>query len=67
METIVTKIPQGELIEADYKFAKSKDGGKGKPSSNKQYNCRVILMQKQLQNKQKGNYGEIKSSDNLFE
>ncbi|HHY0837458.1 TPA: hypothetical protein ACVW80_003435 [Bacillus thuringiensis] len=28
--TIVTKIPQGELIEAYYKFAKSKDGGKGK-------------------------------------
>ena len=27
--TIVTKIPQGELIEAYYKFAKSKDGGKG--------------------------------------
>ena len=26
--TIVTKIPQGELIEAYYKFAKSKDGGK---------------------------------------
>ena len=25
--TIVTKIPQGELIEAYYKFAKSKDGG----------------------------------------
>ncbi|MCC2506895.1 hypothetical protein LKM17_22605 [Bacillus cereus] len=28
--TIITKIPQGELIEAYYKFAKSKDGGKGK-------------------------------------
>ncbi|MBJ7938690.1 hypothetical protein JDS73_26965 [Bacillus cereus] len=28
--TIVTKIPQGELIEAYYKFAKSKDGSKGK-------------------------------------
>ncbi|UIJ69139.1 cytoplasmic protein [Bacillus cereus] len=27
--TIVTKIPQGELMEAYYKFAKSKDGGKG--------------------------------------
>ncbi|HDR6758847.1 cytoplasmic protein [Bacillus cereus group sp. MYBK249-1] len=27
--TIVTKIPQGKLIEAYYKFAKSKDGGKG--------------------------------------
>ncbi|KMN69965.1 cytoplasmic protein [Bacillus cereus] len=27
--TIITKIPQGELIEAYYKFAKSKDGGKG--------------------------------------
>ncbi|WP_324655855.1 T7SS effector LXG polymorphic toxin [Bacillus cereus] len=27
--TVVTKIPQGELIEAYYKFAKSKDGGKG--------------------------------------
>ncbi|MBJ8072243.1 T7SS effector LXG polymorphic toxin [Bacillus cereus] len=27
--TIVTKIPQGELIEAYYKFAKSKDGDKG--------------------------------------
>ncbi len=27
--TIVTKIPQGELIEAYYKFVKSKDGGKG--------------------------------------
>lgn len=27
--TIVTKIPQGELIEAYYKFAKSKDGAKG--------------------------------------
>lgn len=27
--TIVTKIPQGELLEAFYKFAKSKDGGKG--------------------------------------
>nr|WP_242313727.1 hypothetical protein [Bacillus cereus group sp. BfR-BA-01355] len=26
--TIITKIPQGELIEAYYKFAKSKDGGK---------------------------------------
>ncbi|MFL1663769.1 T7SS effector LXG polymorphic toxin [Bacillus cereus] len=26
---IITKIPQGELIEAYYKFAKSKDGGKG--------------------------------------
>ena len=25
--TIVTKIPQGELIEAYYKFAKSKEGG----------------------------------------
>ncbi|WP_242313729.1 T7SS effector LXG polymorphic toxin [Bacillus cereus group sp. BfR-BA-01355] len=28
--TVVTKIPQGELIEAYYKFAKSKDGSKGK-------------------------------------
>ncbi|QWI17302.1 cytoplasmic protein [Bacillus wiedmannii] len=28
--TIITKIPQGELIEAYYKFAKSKDGGTGK-------------------------------------
>ncbi|PGT04628.1 MULTISPECIES: hypothetical protein [Bacillus cereus group] len=27
--TIITKIPQGELIEAYYKFAKSKDGDKG--------------------------------------
>ncbi|PEJ02420.1 cytoplasmic protein [Bacillus wiedmannii] len=27
--TIITKIPQGELLEAFYKFAKSKDGGKG--------------------------------------
>ncbi|CDN36513.1 unnamed protein product [Bacillus thuringiensis DB27] len=27
--TNVTKIPQGELIEGYYKFAKSKDGGKG--------------------------------------
>ncbi|PEA87226.1 T7SS effector LXG polymorphic toxin [Bacillus thuringiensis] len=27
--TIITKIPQGELLEAYYKFAKSKDGGKG--------------------------------------
>ncbi|WP_257141392.1 HNH endonuclease [Bacillus toyonensis] len=27
--TIITKIPQGELIEAYYKFAKPKDGGKG--------------------------------------
>lgn len=25
--TIITKIPQGELIEAYYKFAKSKEGG----------------------------------------
>lgn len=32
--TIVTKIPQGELIEAYYKFAKSKDGGTGKTVSN---------------------------------
>ena len=27
--TIITKIPHGELIEAYYKFAKSKDGAKG--------------------------------------
>ncbi|MDZ4481610.1 PoNe immunity protein domain-containing protein [Bacillus cereus] len=27
---MVTKIPQGELIEAYYKFAESKDGSKGK-------------------------------------
>ncbi|WP_320539180.1 T7SS effector LXG polymorphic toxin [Bacillus cereus] len=27
--TIITKIPQGELLKAFYKFAKSKDGGKG--------------------------------------
>ncbi|HDR7658731.1 TPA: hypothetical protein QCX68_004242 [Bacillus wiedmannii] len=31
--TIVTKIPQGELIEAYYKFAKSKDGAKGTGNS----------------------------------
>ena len=36
--TIITKIPQGELLKAFYKFAKSKDGGKGKPSSNKNTN-----------------------------
>jgi len=29
--TIVTKIPQGELIEAYYKFAKSKDGKTTEP------------------------------------
>lgn len=26
---IITKIPQGELTQAYYKFAKSKDGSKG--------------------------------------
>ncbi|MCC2379525.1 cytoplasmic protein [Bacillus wiedmannii] len=63
--TIVTKIPQGELIEAYYKFAKSKDGGNGKPSSNK--NTTVDNFDaKTATNKQKGNYGEIKSSDNLL-
>ncbi|HFR4146509.1 T7SS effector LXG polymorphic toxin [Bacillus cereus] len=63
--TIITKIPQGELIEAYYKFAKSKDGGKGKPSSNK--NTTVDNFDaKTATNKQKGNYGEIKSSDNLL-
>ncbi|WP_156575277.1 T7SS effector LXG polymorphic toxin [Bacillus luti] len=63
--TVVTKIPQGELIEAYYKFAKSKDGGKGKPSSNK--NTTVDNFDaKTATNKQKGNYGEIKSSDNLL-
>ncbi|HDR3345430.1 TPA: hypothetical protein QCN45_003204 [Bacillus cereus] len=63
--TIVTKIPQGELIEAFYKFAKSKDGGKGKPSSNKNTNVDNFDA-KTATNKQKGNYGEIKSSDNLL-
>ncbi|MCU4861094.1 sugar-binding protein [Bacillus cereus] len=29
--TIITKIPQGELIEAYYKFAKSKDGKTSEP------------------------------------
>ncbi|QWI17300.1 hypothetical protein EXW48_15505 [Bacillus wiedmannii] len=63
--TIITKIPQGELIEAYYKFAKSKDGGNGKPSSNK--NTTVDNFDaKTATNKQKGNYGEIKSSDNLL-
>ncbi|WP_283259434.1 HNH endonuclease [Bacillus cereus] len=33
--TIITKIPHGELIEAYYKFAKSKDGGKGTGNSSK--------------------------------
>ncbi|EJQ45434.1 hypothetical protein IEE_02315 [Bacillus cereus BAG5X1-1] len=33
--TIITKIPQGELIEAFYKFAKSKDGGKGIDNTSK--------------------------------
>ncbi|HHY0837460.1 TPA: cytoplasmic protein [Bacillus thuringiensis] len=63
--TVVTKIPQGELIEAYYKFAKSKDGGKGKPSSNKNTNVDNFDA-KTATNKQKGNYGEIKSSDNLL-
>ncbi|MBM6648305.1 hypothetical protein [Bacillus sp. RIT 809] len=63
--TIITKIPQGELIEAFYKFAKSKDGGKGKPSSNKNTNVDDFDA-KIATNKQKGNYGEIKSSDNLL-
>nr|WP_223838163.1 cytoplasmic protein [Bacillus cereus] len=63
--TIVTKIPQGELLEAYYKFAKSKDGGKGKPSSNKNTNVDNFDA-KTATNKQKGNYGEIKSSDNLL-
>ena len=35
--TIVTKIPQGELIEAYYKFAKSKDGGKGTDKTTEPY------------------------------
>ncbi|MGU3458953.1 T7SS effector LXG polymorphic toxin [Bacillus sp. D48C] len=63
--TIITKIPQGELLEAFYKFAKSKDGGKGKPSSNKNTNVDNFDA-KTATNKQKGNYGEIKSSDNLL-
>ncbi|MFC8766652.1 T7SS effector LXG polymorphic toxin [Bacillus cereus] len=63
--TIITKIPQGELIEAYYKFAKSKDGGNGKPSSNKNTNVDNFDA-KTATNKQKGNYGEIKSSDNLL-
>ena len=63
--TVVTKIPQGELIEAYYKFAKSKDGGKGKPSSNKNTNVDNFDA-KTATNKQKGNYGEIKSSGNLL-
>ncbi|TFW51778.1 hypothetical protein ES895_17615 [Bacillus sp. 007/AIA-02/001] len=63
--TIITKIPQGELLEAYYKFAKSKDDGKGKPSSNKNTNVDNFDA-KTATNKQKGNYGEIKSSDNLL-
>ncbi|KAA0745431.1 cytoplasmic protein [Bacillus sp. AY3-1] len=63
--TIITKIPQGELIEAYYKFAKSKDGGNGKPSSNKNKTVDNFDA-KTATNKQKGNYGEIKSSDNLL-
>ncbi|MEK4933467.1 T7SS effector LXG polymorphic toxin [Bacillus sp. FSL M7-1345] len=63
--TIITKIPQGELIEAYYKFAKSKDGGNGKPSSSKNTNVDNFDA-KTATNKQKGNYGEIKSSDNLL-
>ncbi|HGA1022065.1 TPA: T7SS effector LXG polymorphic toxin [Bacillus cereus] len=63
--TIITKIPHGELIEAYYKFAKSKDGGNGKPSSNKNTNVDNFDA-KTATNKQKGNYGEIKSSDNLL-
>ncbi len=35
--TIITKIPQGELLEAYYKFAKSKDGGKGTGKEYKNY------------------------------
>ncbi|TKA05550.1 cytoplasmic protein [Bacillus thuringiensis] len=63
--TIITKIPQGELLKAFYKFAKSKDGGKGKPSSNKNTNVDNFDA-KTATNKQKGNYGEIKSSENLL-
>ncbi|MFP3412834.1 T7SS effector LXG polymorphic toxin [Bacillus sp. SIMBA_074] len=63
--TIITKIPQGELIEAFYKFAKSKDGGNGKASSSKNTNI-ADFDAKTATNKQKGNYGEIKSSDNLL-
>ncbi|WP_242274558.1 T7SS effector LXG polymorphic toxin [Bacillus cereus group sp. BfR-BA-01310] len=64
---IITKIPQGELIQAYYKFAKSKDGSTGNGNFGGSKNTNVHDFDaKTATNKQKGNYGEIKSSDNLL-